>query len=114
MISAAQPALRREIPAKHEVMNEETSLRSHECLEQLSMVEFLGWSAQDLQGRRKGDLRKVRLAARLRRETSMTLEWIGERLWMVAAPHIVSLLQRYQQKGPNGEEAFKAPRPGFA
>ena len=41
-----------------------------------------GWSAQDLQGRRKGDPRKVRIAARLRRETTLTLEWIAERRCM--------------------------------
>jgi len=45
-------------------------------------LQVLGWSAQDLQGRRKGDPRKVRIAARLRRETALTLEWIAERRCM--------------------------------
>ena len=37
-------------------------------------LEALGWGAPDLQGRRKSDPRKVEIAARLRRETTMTLE----------------------------------------
>jgi len=40
----------------------------------------LGWQWGDVQGRRKSDPRKLRLAAPLRRETTMTLEWIAERL----------------------------------
>jgi hypothetical protein len=44
--------------------------------------KVLGWLAQDLQGRRKGDLRKARIAARLRRETTLTLEWTAERRCM--------------------------------
>ena len=35
-----------------------------------------------LQGRRKGDPRKVRIAAHLRRETTLTLEWTAERRCM--------------------------------
>ena len=69
-------------------------------------LKTLGWSAQDLQGRRKGDPRKIRIAARLRRETTMTLEWIAERLCMGAATHLASLLQRYQQKSPNSGETL--------
>ena len=41
-------------------------------------LDALGWAAQDLQGRRKSDPQKVRIAARLRRETTMTLEWIAD------------------------------------
>jgi hypothetical protein len=66
-------------------------------------LQVLGWSAQDLQDRRKGDSRKVRIAARLRRETTLTLEWMSERLCLEAATHVGSLLQRYKQKGPNDE-----------
>ena len=56
-----------------------------------------------VQGRRKGDPRKVRIVARLRRETTLALEWMAERLCTGAAIHVASLLQRYQQKGPNSE-----------
>jgi len=37
----------------------------------------LGWKEPDLEGHRKGDRRKVRIARRLRRETTMTLKWIA-------------------------------------
>jgi REP element-mobilizing transposase RayT len=40
------------------------------------------WTEQDLKQRRKTDARKVKLAARLRRETVMTLDWIARRLQM--------------------------------
>jgi putative transposase len=55
----------------------------------------LGWTLRDLEGRRKSDPQKVRIAARLRRETTMRLEWIAERLRMGAATHVATLLQRY-------------------
>jgi hypothetical protein len=41
-----------------------------------------GFASQDLRERCKTDCRKIKIARRLRRETVMTLEWIGERLHM--------------------------------
>jgi len=49
------------------------------------VLEELGkrrWTEQDLEQRRKTDATKVKIAARLRRETVMTLDWIAERLRM--------------------------------
>ena len=66
----------------------------------------LGWSAQDLQGRRKGDPQKVRIAARLRRETTMTLQWIADRLCMGAATHVAFLMQHHQRKEANSEDTL--------
>jgi len=40
-------------------------------------LRALRWEEQDLVARLKGDLRKVRIAARLRRETTMTLLWVA-------------------------------------
>ena len=40
------------------------------------------WTEEDLGKRRKTDAGKVKIAARLRRETVMTLDWIAERLQM--------------------------------
>jgi len=40
------------------------------------------WTEQDLAKRRKTDAAKVKMAARLRAETVMTLDWIAERLRM--------------------------------
>jgi len=64
----------------------------------------LGWSGQDLQGRRKSDPQKVRIAARLRRETTMTLDWIGACLCMGAATNLASLLQGLKQEGQDSAE----------
>jgi hypothetical protein len=69
-------------------------------------LDMLGWSPLDLQGHRKGDPQKVRIAARLRRETTMTLEWIADRLCMGAPTHVAFLLQRYHQKEANSGETL--------
>ena len=42
--------------------------------------------------RRKGDPVKVELAQRLRRETTVTLGWIAERLQMGTKTHLAHLL----------------------
>jgi hypothetical protein len=45
-----------------------------------------------LQARRKGDKNKVEVARRLRRETTMTLQWIAERLAMGRWGSVFNLL----------------------
>jgi hypothetical protein len=49
-------------------------------------------SATELGARRKGDPAKVAIAQRLRRETTMTLAWIAERLGMGTKTHLAHLL----------------------
>ena len=51
-------------------------------------LKRVGWTAQDLKRRRKGDGKKVRIAQRLRAETIMTLKWIAEELQMGAWTHV--------------------------
>jgi len=41
-----------------------------------------GWTELELGARRRGHPAKVATALRLRQETTMTLSWIAERLWM--------------------------------
>jgi hypothetical protein len=60
-------------------------------------------AALEQQGRRKGDGQKIRIAARLRRETTMTLSWIAEQLHMGAASHVACLLYRDKKNGANSE-----------
>ena len=50
------------------------------------------WKEQSLAARRKGDAEKVAIAQRLRRETTMTLAWIAERLQMGMKTHLAHLL----------------------
>jgi hypothetical protein len=40
----------------------------------------LGWEEEDLRQRPKGDVAKIALAARLRRETTLTMAHIAQRL----------------------------------
>ena len=57
-----------------------------------------GWTAKTLEEKLKGDVKKVRLAQRLRRETTMTLEWIADRLRMGTKTHLSHLLY-WDQRG---------------
>jgi hypothetical protein len=52
----------------------------------------LGWRDSQLRQCRKGDREKVRIASRLRKETTMTLGWIAERLHMGTKTHLAHLL----------------------
>ena len=52
-----------------------------------------GWSAEQLEARRKGDPEKVKIARRLRGETTMTLDWIASRLNMGAAGYAAHCLR---------------------
>jgi len=58
----------------------------------------LGWTAEDLKARRKGDAKKVRLAQRLRAETTMTLKWIAGELQMGTWTHVSNLLSKQRRK----------------
>jgi hypothetical protein len=51
-----------------------------------------GWKEGDLPGKRKGDKFKVRLARRLRRETTMGLKWFAMRLHMGSWAYVSNLL----------------------
>ena len=52
----------------------------------------LGWKGSDLTKFPKGDPKKVKIALRLRRETTMTLAWLAERLRMGTKTHLAHLL----------------------
>ena len=58
------------------------------------------WTEASLAGRRKGDPGKLAVAQRLRKETTVTLEWIAARLQMGARTHLAHLLywRRRDQK----------------
>ena len=58
----------------------------------------LGRTVEELPQFRKGEPQKVRTAQRLRRETTMSLQWIAQRLCMGAAGHVSCLLYRKEKK----------------
>ena len=55
-------------------------------------LQRLGWKESDLGQYRKGDRRKVKIARRLRQETTMTLKWIADRLKMGTWTHVTNRL----------------------
>jgi REP element-mobilizing transposase RayT len=55
-------------------------------------LKQLAWDEDELRGRPKGDPEKVRMAVRLRRETTMTLGWIAQALQMGTKTHLSHLL----------------------
>ena len=55
-------------------------------------MQELGWSEKQLQVRPKGDKGKVRLARRLRKETTMILKWIARELKMGSWTYVSNLL----------------------
>src|SRR5437899_1750317 len=61
-------------------------------------LKRIGWTAEDLKRRRKGDASKVRIAQRLRAETTMRLKWIAGELQMGAWTHVSNLLSRQRRK----------------
>jgi hypothetical protein len=56
-------------------------------------MEKAGWGAEDLARAAKGHPVKVRLARRLRRETTMTLQWVAKKLSMGAWTYVSNLLR---------------------
>ena len=58
------------------------------------------WRERELRELAKGDRGKVELAARLRAETVMTVEWIAGRLQMGSAGYVNHLLYRRRKQSP--------------
>ena len=74
-------------------------------------LKALGWAAQHLQVYPKGDARKVRIAQRLRSQTTMTLAWIAEQLHMGVPTHLACLLYRQKHQAQNCENTDSAEKP---
>jgi putative transposase len=68
-------------------------------------LKRLGWGALELGGHSKGHPQKVRIAARLRQETTMTLKWVADRLQMGAPTHLAHLLYWHERNTPNQSSA---------
>ena len=59
-------------------------------------LKKLGWREEELVERSKGDAKKIKIALRLRRETTITLAWIAQRLYIGTKSYLARLL--YWQK----------------
>lgn len=59
----------------------------------------LGWAESDLLDWRKGDPRKVTMAARLRRESTVTIAWVAKRLGMGTPDSLTRYLHVYRREG---------------
>ena len=60
-----------------------------------------GWKETDLMERRKGDPEKVKMAVRLRRETTMTLRWVATKLQMGSWTYLSNLLGQERSRKKN-------------
>jgi hypothetical protein len=61
-------------------------------------LQALGWAEVELATRQKGDREEVKLAMKLRAETTMTLKWIAARLQMGTDASLSNLLSA-QRRG---------------
>ena len=79
---------------------EERALTEQEQAETVVGEELkrLRWNEAVLLARPKGDRDKVKMASRLRAETTMTLKWIAERLRMGTWTHLNHLLYWHRRK----------------
>ena len=73
-----------------EELMESAEARAQRLIEQA--LRKKGWSVEELKARRKGDVFKVRLAAQLRAQTTVTAAWIAEHLHMGTRGHLTHLL----------------------
>ena len=64
----------------------------------LEGLKRLGWKEADLAARAKGDPEKLKLAVRLRAETTVTVKWIAQRLGMGAWTHLNHLLYWHRRE----------------
>jgi hypothetical protein len=67
-------------------------------------IERLGWDEDQLRAHRKGHPSKVKLARRLRQETTMSLKWIAARLQMGTWTYVSNLLNEPQENQPQAQE----------
>ena len=55
-------------------------------------LKTLGWDEKELALRRKGDKGKVKLARLLHAQTTLTLAWVAQRLWLGSGSYTANLI----------------------
>lgn len=78
-------------------------------------LQRLQWDESELTRRRKGDPAKIAVALRLRAETTVTLQWIADRLHMGTKTHLSHLLYwtRRDERDQDLPSRSIATRPSF-
>ncbi len=101
-----EPALKKELLGQMnerlgpEHYGEERQASQGEKAERLVAEELRRrrWTEATLGERNKGDLEKLKVAVRLRKETLMTVAWIAQRLQMGSVANVNTLLYRWRQE----------------
>ena len=70
-------------------------------------MKRLGWSPGELRQRPKSDTAKLALAARLRRETTLTLPWIAARLQAGTWKSLNAKLHRWRKTNEDRPEVAR-------
>lgn len=72
-------------------------------------LSALGWKEKELAARRKADPEKLRLAQRLRGETTVSLKWIAQRLKMGSWTYLANCLYALEPAAPPKRRAKPTP-----
>src|SRR5688572_7672105 len=88
---------REELLAQMSGQEKQESAEQHAARMVVEELSRRGWVEEEFKLRRKGDWEKVKIAARLRRETTMTLKWIAERLCMGTWTNVANCLAKAKQ-----------------
>jgi hypothetical protein len=88
-------------PVRAKLLALDAPLESYPWKEELGAA---GWQESDLQARAKRNVTKLRIARRLRTETTMSLKWIAQRLHMGTWTYVSNLLASHEQS--SGEQVM--------
>ena len=103
--AATQPGGRDEMAAGrlHQAVQHPTGLQKAERIVREELGR-MGWPEDELRGRSKGHPGKVVIARRLRQETTMSLQWIAERLQMGTWTYVSNLLNQKRAEASAAQE----------
>ena len=86
-------------PSHYGAQRQETGLQKAERMVR-EEIERLGWDEDQLRAHRKGHRAKVLLARRLRQETTMSLQWLAQRLQRAVGPMFPTCSMSPQKRSP--------------
>ena len=92
-------------PSHYGAQRQETGVQKAERIVKEEIGRW-GWDDDELRARRKGHRATVMLARRLRRETTMSLKWIAQRLQMGSWTYVSSLLKQPARALPQAQEVL--------